>query len=64
MKWDTETTASSLFGTWEGLGILSPLQPPTITSPWVKVGHVPLPGITEGATIPTKNIQIQAQVSS
>ena len=53
-----------LFGTWGGLGILPPLQPPTITSPLVKAGRVPLAGITEGATLPTKNIQVQAQVSS
>ena len=43
---------------------MPPLQPPTITSPLVKAGHVPLAGITEGATLPTKNIQVQAQVSS
>ena len=52
-----------LFGTWGGLGILPPLQPPTITS-LVKASHIPLAGITEGATLPTKNIQVQAQVSS
>ena len=40
------------------------LQPPTITSPLVKAGRVPLAGITEGATLPTKKIQVQAQVSS
>ena len=51
-----------LFGTWGGLGILPPLQPPT-TSPMVKAGRVPQAGITEGATPPTKNIQVQAQVS-
>ena len=28
----------------------------------VKAGRVPLAGITEGATLPTKNIQVQAQV--
>ena len=50
-----------LFGTWGGLGILHPaLQPPTITSPLVKAGRVPLAGSTEGATLPTKNIQVQA----
>ena len=43
-----------LFGTWGGLGILPPQQPPTITSPLVKAGRVPLTGITEGATLPTK----------
>ena len=53
-----------LFGTWGGLGILPPLQPPTITSSLVKAGCVPLAGITEGATFPTKNIQVQALVSS
>ena len=53
-----------VFGTWGGLGILPPLQPSTITSPLVKAGHVPLAGIIEGATLPTKNIQVQAQVSS
>ena len=53
-----------LFGTWGGLGILPPLQPPTTTSPLVKAGHVSLAGITEGAILPTKNIQVQAQVSS
>ena len=52
------------FGTWGGLGILLPLQPPTITSPLVKAGRAPLAGITEDATLPTKNIQVQAQVSS
>ena len=51
-------------GTWGGLEILLPLQPPTLTSPLVKAGHVPLAGITEGTTLPTKNIQVQAQVSS
>ena len=40
------------------------LQPPTLTSALVKAGHVPLAGITEGATLPTKNIQVQAQVLS
>ena len=35
-----------LFGTWGGLGILPPLQPPTITSPLVKAGRVPLAGIS------------------
>ena len=44
-----------LFGTWGGLGILPPLQPPTITSPLVNAGRVPPAGITEGATLPTKN---------
>ena len=39
-------------------------QPPTITSPLVKAGRVPLAGITEAATLPTKNIQVQVQVSS
>ena len=53
-----------LFRTWGGLGILPPPQPPTITSPLVNAGRVPLAGITEGATLPTKNIQVQAQVSS
>ena len=53
-----------LYGTWGGPGIWLPLQPPTITSPLVKAGRVPLAGITEGATLPTKNIQVQAQVSS
>ena len=53
-----------LFGTWGGLGILPPLWPPTITSPLVKAGRVPLAGITEGANLPTRNIQVQAQVSS
>ena len=53
-----------LFETWGGLGILPPLQPPTITSPFVKAGRVPLAGITKGATLPTRNIQVQAQVSS
>ena len=43
-----------LYGTWGGLGILPPQQPPTITSPLVKAGHVPLAGITEGTTLPTK----------
>ena len=43
-----------LFGTWGGLGILPPQQPLTITSPLVKAGRVPLAGITEGATLPTK----------
>ena len=42
----------------------APLQPPTIISSLVKAGHVPLAGIAEGATLPTKNIQVQAQVSS
>ena len=46
------------------LGILPPLQPPTITSPLVKAGRVPLAGITEGDALPTKNIQVQTQVSS
>ena len=53
-----------LFGTWGGLGISPPLQPPTITSPLVEAGHVPLAGIAEGGTLPTKNIQFQAEVSS
>ena len=53
-----------LFGTSGGLGILSPLQPPTITSALVEADRVPLAGITEGTTLPTKNIQVQAQVSS
>ena len=53
-----------VLGTWRGLGILPPLQPPTITSPLVKAGRVLLAGITEGTTLPTKNIQVQAQVSS
>ena len=53
-----------LFGTWGGLGILPPKQPPTITSPLVKAGRVPLAGITEGSTLPAKNIQVQAQVLS
>ena len=52
-----------LFGTWEGLGILPPLQPPTITSPLVKAGRDPLAEITEGAALPTKSIQVQAHVS-
>ena len=52
------------FRTWGGLGILSPLQLPTITSPLVKAGCALLIGITEGATLPNKNIQVQAQVSS
>ena len=32
--------------------------------PLVKVGCVPLAGITESTTLPTKNIQVQPQVSS
>ena len=40
-----------LFGTWGGLGILPPLQPPTINSPSVKAGRDPLAGITEGGTL-------------
>ena len=42
----------------------APIQPPTITSPLVKAGRVPLAGITEGAALPTENIQVHAQVSS
>ena len=68
-KWESPNDVQKqllpvLFGTWGGLGILPPLQTPTITSPLVKAGRVPLAGITEGATLPTKNIQVQAQVSS
>ena len=68
-KWESPSDVQKqlppvVFGTWGGLGILPPLQPPTITSPLVKAGHVPPAGITEGTIFPTKNIQVQAQVSS
>ena len=68
MKWESpngelKQLPCILFGTWGGLGILPPLQPPTITLPLAKAGHVPLAGITEGATLPTKNFQVQAEVS-
>ena len=64
-KWDPLMMYwNNCLPTWGGLGTLPPLQPPTITSPLVKAGCVPLPGITEGTTLPTKNIQVQAQVSS
>ena len=65
MKWESPNDVlycTRPFGTWGGLGILPPLQPPTVTSPLVKAGRVPLAGITEGAILPTKNIQVQAQV--
>ena len=68
-KWESSNDVlkqlpSVLYGTWGGLGILPLLQPPTITSPLAKAGHVLLAGIIEGATLPIKNIQVQAQVLS
>ena len=64
-KWESPDDVLISCPFWEmvGLGILPPLQPPTITSPLVLAGRVPLAGITEGTTLPTKNIQVQAQVS-
>ena len=61
MKWESPNDVLKQlppipFRTWGGLGILPPLQPPTITSPLVKAGCVPLAGITEGPPLPTKNI--------
>ena len=48
------------------MGRTRDFAPTTTTnrSPLVKAGRVPSAGITEGATLPTKNIQVQAQVSS
>ena len=65
MKWESPNDVLKqpppvLFRTWGGLGILPPLQPPTITPPFAKACRVPLAGITEGATLPAKNIKVQA----
>ena len=50
------------FGTWGGLGILPPLQPP-ISSPLVKAGHVPLTWITSsGFKLITKSDSVKPWV--
>ena len=68
-KWESPNDALKqlppiLFWDMGRTGDFAPTTTTNHSSPLVKADRVPLAGITECTTFPTKNIQVQAQVSS